>query len=113
VLSGHTHSLYPGHGGLPLNAGTAHHPPLGLHQLQLVVGSLSKAIRGIPTPSSVYDVDAEPHQAQVLRFFEVPGFPYSIELRRAVIGRNNGTGRFKLMPLHTTGNIWESTFLNF
>src|SRR3977135_1479711 len=29
VLSGHTHGLYPGHGKLPPNAGTPHHPPLG------------------------------------------------------------------------------------
>lgn len=114
VLSGHTHVLYPGHGGLPPNAGTPHHPPLGLQQLQLIVGSLSKAIRGVPAASSsVHFVDAEPHQSQVLRFYEVPGFADSIELRRAVIGRNNGTGRFKLMPLRATGGIWESTFLNF
>jgi 3',5'-cyclic AMP phosphodiesterase CpdA len=114
VLSGHTHVLYPGHGKLPPNAGTSHHPPLGLQQLQLIVGSLSKAIRGLPTPSSsVHDVDSEPHQCQVLRFFEVPGYPDSIELRRAVLGRNNGTGRFKLMPLRRTGGAWESTFLNF
>jgi 3',5'-cyclic AMP phosphodiesterase CpdA len=113
MLSGHTHELYPRHGSLPPNAGSAHHPPLGLQQLQLIAGSLSKAIRGVPSPSATHDVNTEPHQCQVLRFFEVPGYPDSVELRRAVIGRNNGTGRFKLMPLRSTGNIWESTFLNF
>jgi hypothetical protein len=114
VLSGHTHELYPGHGALPPNAATPHHPPLGLHQLQLIVGSLSKAIRGVPPHvSSAHNVDAEPHQCQVLRFFEVPGSPNSVELRRAVIGRNNGTGRFKLMPLRARRGAWESTFLNF
>lgn len=114
VLSGHTHGLFPKHGALPRNAGTPHHPPLGQHQLQLIVGSLSKAVRGVPPPA--YDVNTEPHQCQVLRFFEVPDHPNSIELRRAVIGRNNGTGPFRFMRLPTQGpqvEVWESTFLNF
>ena len=36
VLSGHTHQLYPSHGALPPNAGTPHHPPLGLQQLHKI-----------------------------------------------------------------------------
>jgi 3',5'-cyclic AMP phosphodiesterase CpdA len=114
VLSGHTHRLYPGHGVLPPNAGTPHHPPLGLHQMQLVVGSLSKATRGVPPQASpLHDVDTEPHQCQVLRLYEVPGFADSVEVRRAVIGRNNGTGRFRFMPLRAARGVWESTFLDF
>lgn len=114
VLSGHTHGLFPKHGALPRNAGTPHHPPLGKHQLQLIVGSLSKAVRGGPPP--IHDVNTEPHQCQVLRFFEVPNHPDSIELQRAVIGRNNGTGPFRFMELPSQGphvEVWESTFLNF
>jgi len=111
VLSGHTHTLYPGHGTLPPNAGTTRHPPLGLQQLQLVVGSLSKAIRYAAGGS--YVVDAEPHQFQVLRFFDLPGYPDSLVMKRTVIGRNNGTGRFAFMKVDPSGAVWETSILNF
>jgi predicted MPP superfamily phosphohydrolase len=111
VLSGHTHNLYPGHGTLPPNAGTTRHPPLGLQQLQLVVGSLSKAIRYAAGGS--YVVDAEPHQFQVLRFFDLPGYPDSLVMKRTVIGRNNGSGRFAFMPVDPSGEVWETSILNF
>lgn len=114
VLSGHTHRLYPAHGTLPPNAGFAYHPPLGLHQLQLVVGSLSKAIRHSPGVSSGprHDANGEPHQFQVLRFFSVSGHPQSLVMKRALIGRDNGTGRFEFKKTDA-GDIWETAFLEF
>lgn len=110
VLSGHTHELFPGVGSLPANAGYASHSPLGNHQLQLIAGSLSKAVRG---STAAYDIRTEPHQCQVLRFYEVPGQPDTVLLRRAVVGRNNGTGRFRFMPSPSNGQVWEDCYLNF
>ncbi len=115
VLSGHTHGLYPTFGGLPPNTGTPHHPPLGLHQMQLVTGSLSKAIRqSVMAGAGVSNgVDDEPHQFQVVRFFELPGYPNSLVMKRAIIGRNNGTGRFAFKALAPGGGAWEDSILDF
>jgi hypothetical protein len=114
VLSGHTHRLHPGLKSLPANAGFQHHPPLGQHQLQLIVGSLSKAVRfSGPPSSSGYDAAGEPHQCQVLRFFALPGVANSLLVKRAVIGRNNGTGRFKFMPVASDSDFWESVVLAY
>ena len=116
VLSGHTHRLYPAHSKLPPNAGALRHPPLGLHQLQLVVGSLSKAVRDTtkPTPDQSYDVNGETHQCQVLRFFPISGHSHSLVVKRLLIGRNNGTGQFKFIEVSSNPTeYWEETYLNF
>jgi len=65
VMSGHTHALFPDHGTLPQTAQLCTHQHLGLHQAQLVVGSLCQldffGKRG-----------GTPQQAEVLRFHASP-----------------------------------------
>jgi len=43
----------------------------------------------------------------------LPGYPDSLVMKRTVIGRNNGSGRFAFMPVDPSGEVWETSILNF
>lgn len=82
VLGGHTHALYPEHSKLPASPRRqAPNDPLGLDQCQLVIGTLMQE-------DGFGKRGADPHQVQVLRFFQDPGVPSSVLLQRGLVARN-------------------------
>lgn len=99
VLSGHTHYLYPSHGGLPPQPDRCIHPPLGSSQCQLVVGSLMQLDR--------YDKRlAWPHQCQILRLYYSKTKPSVLSVERLLAARQagenyrgTGIGPYKFVPV--------------
>ncbi len=99
VLSGHTHYLYPPHGGLPRQPSLCTHLPLGNDQCQLVVGTLMQLDR--------YNKRlAWPHQCQVLRLYCSRSTPSVISVERLLVARQagesyrgTGIGPYKFVPL--------------
>lgn len=85
ILSGHTHTLFPGHGQLPPSARLCSHWDLGLDQCQLIVGSLIQLDRFNKRGDS-------PHQCQVLRLYCSSSRPDIIRVERLLAARKGGPG---------------------
>jgi len=103
VLSGHTHSLYPLQGKLPLEPSLCTHPPLGSDQCQLIVGSLMQLDR--------YNKRLGwPHQCQILRLYCSKSKPFALAVERLLVARQGGEdyrgtgiGPYKFVPFSLNG----------
>ncbi len=99
VLSGHTHYLYPPHGGLPAQPSLCIHPHLGNDQCQFVVGTLMQLDR--------YNKRLGwPHQCQILRLYCSKLKPSVLSVERLLAARQagkdyrgTGIGPYKFVPL--------------
>lgn len=107
ILSGHTHELFPDFEQLPRDAGFANHTPLGNNQLQLIAGSLTKAVHS----NAIYTPRTQPHQFQILRFYEAD-VSNTVWMQRAVVCRVNGSGRFAFRK-KADGQVWENCYIRF
>lgn len=88
ILSGHTHSLFPDHGDLPLQPYLCVHPDLGNDQCQFVVGSLMQI-------ADRYDKRKQwPQQCEVLRLYYSANDPSVLMVERLLAARQGG-GRGK------------------
>jgi hypothetical protein len=84
VLSGHTHSLFPEHGTLPVQPYLCVHPELGNDQCQFVVGSLMQI-------ADRYDKRKKwPQQCEVLRMYYSSNDPAQLMVERLLAARRKG-----------------------
>lgn len=85
ILSGHTHFLSPGILTFPESFAGADQPPLGRHQCQITVGSLSQV-----DPDGVRG--DFPQQCQIVRFYYDKGERNLLWIQRLLAVRTAGRG---------------------
>lgn len=113
VLSGHTHEVYPQRGALPDDVSLHTYFPLRNGQLQLIGGSLAKAVSKADQDACVGG-DYVPHQFQILTFFAPPSNAHRrLVMERRVVGRPGGTNQFGFLPHPVTGKVAEPIMLSY